>query len=174
MTDTALSPKPQVKQSARWALVPVGLLACSVVGLSWMALVAVRDPNFALEHDYYQKAIHWDQAQAQAADNQRLAYRFSVPPNVPLDKSGHASIELKLSDRAGHPVSGARVVAEAFPNAFSDEIVQLTFSEREPGVYTASVKAGRAGLWELRLAMDSGIEHATAIVRCDLTPGGAA
>jgi hypothetical protein len=174
MTDAPLPAKLQAKQGSRWALVPVGLLASSVVGLSWMALVAVRDPNFALERDYYQKALHWDQTQAQAADNQRFAYQFSAPPGVTLDKGGHGTIQLKLNDRNGHPVSGARVVAEAFPNAFSDETSQLTFSEHEPGVYSAQVKAGRAGLWELRLSMDNGPDHATAVVRCDLTPGGAA
>ena len=174
MTDSASRAKPAASPSSRWALAPVGLLACSVVGLSWMAIVAASDPNFALEPNYYQKAIHWDQTQAQAADNQRLGYQFSLPKRVPLDAHGHASVVVRILDRAGQPVTGARLVAEAFPNAYSDRISQLSFSEREPGSYVAEVVAGRAGLWELRLSMNDGPEHATAIVRADFVAGGAA
>lgn len=174
MTNPPRPGKPIAEQSSRWALVPVALLASSMIGLGWMAITAIRDPSFALEQDYYQKAIHWDRTQAQAADNQRLAYRFGVAPGVVLDKALRGTVQLTLRDRSGQPVSGARVVAEAFPNAFSSEISQLTFSEREPGIYSATIRAGRVGLWELRFSMDRGAEHATAVVRCDFVAGGAA
>lgn len=173
MTNAPAFQQHAPKPNSRWALVPVGLLVCSVIGLSWMAIVAVRDPNFALERNYYQKAIDWDQTQAQAADNQRLGYRFSLPPAVRFDKLGRASVSVRIVDRAGHPVSGARLVAEAFPNAYSDRIVQLSFREDEPGNYSAPVSEGCAGLWELRLSMDTGAEHVTAIVRCDFLPQAA-
>src|SRR3954468_9883482 len=90
--------------ASRWALVPVGLLVSSVAAFSWMALVAVHDPNFALEPDYYQKALHWDQTQSQAATNQRLAYHFSVPPSFTLDAHGRATFSVKLSDGSGRPI----------------------------------------------------------------------
>jgi nitrogen fixation protein FixH len=161
------------KTSSRWALVPVGLLVSSVIGCSWMAWVAARDPNFALERDYYQKAIHWDQTQAQAATNQRLAYRFNLPARIGLDSSGRATIEVRLMDRSGQPIAGAHVVADAFPNAFSDEIATLKFEERAPGVYSAQLTSQRSGVWELRLAADLGGDHATAIARCELRRGTA-
>jgi len=159
--------------SSRWALVPVGLLVSSVAGFSWMALVAVHDPNFALEPNYYQKALHWDQTQNQAATNQRLAYRFSVLPIVTLDASGRATFWLKLTDSSGQPMRGARVLAEAFPNAFSSEISSLTFEEHEPGSYSATVVTQRAGVWELRLTAENGTDRATATERCELRPGAA-
>ena len=174
MTDAPSLPKPRSRASSRWALMPICLLASSTVGVSWMAAVAVRDPNFALEPDYYRKALHWDQTQAQAADNQRLAYRFSAPKSTVLDKAGQASLVVTIKDRDGHLVSGGRVTAEAFPNAYSEDISQLTFTEREPGMYTASIHAGHHGLWELRVSMTAAGDHATAILRCDLLPGGAA
>jgi hypothetical protein len=174
MTDALSPPKPRKPASARWALMPICLLASSTVGVSWMAAVAIRDPNFALEQDYYQKAIHWDRTQAQAADNQRLAYRFSAPAMIVLDKAGQASVVITIKDRSGQLVSGGRVTAEAFPNAYSEDISVLSFTEREPGVYAASVHAGHHGLWELRVAMSTAGDHATAVLRCDLLPGGAA
>ena len=172
MTDPDNTLRPKTT-SSRWALVPVGLLVTSVVGFSWMALVAVRDPNFALERDYYQKALHWDETQAQAATNQRLAYRFSVAPSIPLNARGQGTISVKLADRNGRSVSGAHVLAEAFPNAFSDEISTLVFQEHEPGVYSATLGTKRAGVWEVRLSAGVGAESVTAIERCELRPGAA-
>ena len=172
MTDLAKAQRPNAP-SQRWALVPVALLVSSVAGFSWMALVAVRDPNFALERDYYQKAIHWDQTQAQAATNQRLAYRVSIAPSIPLDLTGHARISMKLTDSSGRAITGAHVLADAFPNAFSDEISNLTLEEQGSGVYAVTLNAKRAGLWELRLSVENAGEHATAIARCELRPGAA-
>jgi nitrogen fixation protein FixH len=174
MTDALSPPKPGTRKSARWALMPIGLLASSTLGVSWMAAVAIRDPNFALEPDYYQKALHWDQTQAQAADNQRLAYQFSAPRVIVLDKAGQASVGITIKDRDGHPVSGGRVTAEAFPNAYSDELTTLTFVEQEPGSYVASLKVAHPGLWELRVSMNADGNHATAVLRCDLLHAGAA
>jgi nitrogen fixation protein FixH len=174
MTDAHSLSKARNRAGLRWALVPVGLLASSTLGVVWMAAIATRDPNFALERDYYQKAIHWDQTQAQAASNQRLGYQFVLPPRVTLDKLGKGSLELKIFDRSGQPLAGARVTAEAFPNAYSDDISRLSFSERAPGIYTAPITAQHGGLWEFRISLDSGSERATANLRCDLTRGGAA
>jgi hypothetical protein len=172
MTDVNKDPGAKAS-GARWALVPVGLLVSSVAGFTWMAFIAIHDPNFALEPNYYQKALHWDQTQGQAATNQRLAYHFSVPSSFTLDAQGRATFSLKLSDGSGRPISGARVLAEAFPNAFSTEIANLTFQEHEPGSYSATVNAKRAGVWELRLEVQNGAERATTIERCELRPGAA-
>ncbi len=174
MTASPSRSKPRSRWSARWALMPIGLLTSSVLGVGWMAAVAVRDPNFALEHDYYQKALHWDQTQTQAADNQRLAFQFSAPTKILLNQHGLGTFEVRINDRNGRPVAGARVVADAFANAYSDDITQLTLSERAPGVYAAAVKAGHPGLWEFRVSMDANGGHATATSRCDLVLGGAA
>jgi hypothetical protein len=171
MTDASLS-KPK-KWSGRWALAPVVLLATSSFGVGGMAIVAIVDPNFALEPDYYQKAIHWDQVQIQAANNQRLGYTFSAPAVIVLDHRGQASFELRVTGHDGHSVTGARLTATGFANAYSEEASDLQFSELTPGVYSAPIRARHAGLWELRISMDSGADHATAVLRCDLTPGAA-
>jgi len=174
MTDAPAFSKPKKTGHSRWALVPVALLAGSFFGVGGMALIAVRDPNFALEPNYYQKALHWDQSQAQAASNQRFGYTFHAPPVVVLDALGQATLRVEIKDRNGLAVPGARLSALGFANAFSEDSSQLQLSEQAPGVYEAQVKARHAGLWEFRLTMDSGADHATAILRCDLTVGGAA
>jgi nitrogen fixation protein FixH len=103
-----------------------------------------------------------------------LGYAFSAPSKVVLDRNRQAMLVVKIFDRNGRPVTGARVSASGFPNAFSEDISQLQFSERAPGVYAAPVKSRHAGLWEFRVTMDNGADRATTILRSDLILGGAA
>ena len=157
-----------------WAFVPVVLLLASAVGVGSMALVAARDPSFATEADYYQKAIHWDEAQLQAGDNQRLGFRVVAPPRLLLDALGHARLELALEDRSGHPVAGASLTAEAFANAYSGELQRLTFQELAPGRYSAKVAAKHAGTWVFRVVARTANARFTTDSRVILVAGGAA
>src|SRR5664279_2445016 len=131
--------------NSRWALVPVALLLASTLGVGSMAFIAIRDPNFATEPDYYNKALHWDQTQAQAAENQRLGYLVELEPRVVVDAAGRATLQLKLQDATRAPVHGAVVKAVAFANAFSNDLNALEFNELAPGVYAAPLTARHLG-----------------------------
>lgn len=156
-----------------WALVPVALLLTSALGVGSMAIVATRDPHFATEADYYQKAIAWDRTQAQAGLNQRLGYTLELPAAVAFDRQGQATLKLTLSDRQGGNVSGARLVGKAFANAYSAQLLDLSFDETSPGHYSAKLSVRHGGQWVFRLAGDAGADHFTADLRADLRPGGA-
>lgn len=164
------------KRGARlpWALVPVALLLSSAVGVGSMAVIAARDPHFATEPDYYKKAIGWDQAQAQAASNQRLGYVVELPAAIEFDAHGNATLSITVRDRLGQPLSGARVSAEAFANAYSGKLINLSFDEESAGHYRAKLSVSHPGQWVFRFACDSPGGHFTADLRADLSAGGAA
>jgi FixH len=157
-----------------WALVPVALLLSSALGVGSMAIIAVRDPHFATEPDYYQKAIRWDQTQAQAATNQRLGYVVKAATALRFDAQGHATLELTLSDRLGQPVIGARLAGNAFANAYSGALVGMVFEEPSAGHYLAQFTVRHPGQWVFQIIGNSGGERFTAEVRADLIPGGSA
>jgi len=167
-------PATRFRLGKHWAWVPVALLVSSALGVGGMAIVAIRDPHFATEPDYYQKAIRWDQTQAQAAENQRLGYEFALPAAIAFDAHGHATLELHVKDHSGQPVTGARLSAEAFANAYSGEMTQLVFSERAPGSYVAEFTARHPGVWVFRVGADSDHQHFTAVLRSVLQRDGAA
>ena len=97
----------------------------SALGVGSMAIVAVRDPHFATEPDYYQKAIRWDQTQAQAATNQRLGYVIEVPAVAQLrSRKGEPRSSSRSAIGLGRPVHGAQLVGQAFANAYSGELVE--------------------------------------------------
>jgi hypothetical protein len=147
---------------AFWAFLPVLLLAASVCGVGTMATIASRDPSFSLERDYYDRAVHWDREQAQAAQNRRLDYRLS------LRVSAAPELVVSLANRTGDALRGASVRAEAFANARAANPVQLAFSEGADGNYRTRLDAPRAGLWEFRFRVDAEGEHFTQVVRVDL------
>jgi len=162
---------PRPAGGSRWALVPVFLLASSVLGVGSMAFVATHDPSFSTEPDYYQKAVHWDETQAQAAENQRLGYALALPLSFTRNAAQQATIELVVRDRAGQLVSGAEVRAEAFSNLAASEVTALEFSERSPGRYEATLRARHLGVWNFRVSARHNGDHVTAELRSDLLPG---
>lgn len=153
-----------------WAMVPVVVLAAGVSGLVLVATIASDDPGFALERDYYQRAVTWNQQQAQWAENERLGYRLVA--SIIRSPTG-AALVARVADRAGAPVRGAHVEVEAFANARSAARRTLSLAEGEGGAYHASLDGARPGLWELRFTVVRDGERFTHVARVEL-PGSAA
>lgn len=148
-----------------WAMVPVVLLGGGVSGLAVLASLAAHDPSFALEHDYYQKAVHWERRQAEWVENARLGYGVAVE----LDAgSGGIDLVARVTDRTGASLRGARVEVEAFANARAADRRTLTLVEGEDGRYRALLGTARAGLWELRFAIARSGDRFTHVARVDV------
>jgi nitrogen fixation protein FixH len=154
-------------KGSRWVWVPVGLLAASTLGVGSLAMIAVNDPSFALEPNYYDKALHWDRTQAQAADNQRLGYAIELVPGTAIDATGNASVRVRVVDASGRDANDAVVSGTAFANAYAGEATPLTFQRIESGVYAAR----HLGLWEFRLIVNQGSARVTSTLRGDVVRG---
>jgi hypothetical protein len=150
-----------------WALLPVGLLVASLSGLLVMASIARRDPSFALEADYYERAVRWDRQQVQWATNERLGYRVAA---LAEDGPNGVELEVVVNDRAGRSLTDATVTAEAFANARAAEVRRLAFQAGTGGIHRVSLGHVRPGLWEFRFVVTRNGERFTEIVRKDL-PG---
>jgi len=157
-----------------WALVPLGLLTCMFAGLGTLAYIAIDDPSFSLEPDYYAKAVQWDRSQAQLRENEALGFALDVQQPVVVAADGQAAFELRLTDRAGAAISGARLEVEAFPNAFASRVERRLLQEVAPGVYRANLSHGMPGLWELRCHVSVGSSHYARVLRTDLVKRSAA
>jgi hypothetical protein len=148
-----------------WMLVPVALLAASVFGVGSMALMAARDPSFALEEHYYERAVRWDRQQSEWAENERLGYHLTL--GVEPAPTG-AELALRVVDGTGAALHGANVVVEAFANARSGVRRTLTLAEGADGSYRAALESARPGLWEFRVVISRGGERYTEVLRADV------
>lgn len=157
-----------------WAWVPAGLLGSMLLGLGSLAYIAIDDPGFALEPNYYDKAVHWDRSQAEARASQELGYRLELAAPLILAADGSVEVELSLLDRAGLPLTGAEVRVDMFANASANHIEHLSLREVAPGRYSASLPQGALGLWELRCAVNHGGRRYQQTLRRDVGKGPAA
>jgi nitrogen fixation protein FixH len=159
-----------MKKGWYWPFLLVGLLAAGVAANLYFLARAVGDPSFAVEPDYYAKALAWDAHQAQARENVELGWSVTLDVTPADLATGRARVVAKLTDRDGRSVPGAAVALTAFHNARAANVLTATLSETAEHDYAADVPIVRAGLWEFRVAATRGSETFTAVVDQD-APG---
>ncbi len=148
----------------RWALAAPLILGLMLLGLGAMTRLAMDDPGFALESQYYTKALHWDEHRAELTESRRLGWKSH------LAWSGD-HFELELKDRAGAPIRDATLTLTAFPVARSAAPEQLRAQALGDGRYQATPARPRPGLWELRLVAERGAQRFLETQRLQLPPG---
>ncbi|MFG0259689.1 MAG: FixH family protein [Phycisphaerales bacterium JB041] len=158
----------KIPANIAWPGFVLALLGMSVTMVTITVVAAVGDPSFAVESDYHDKAIRWDDQVAQEARNAELGWRVA-PSLGSMPDSGGPALFVRLTDRDGSPISGAVVEGSSFHYAAADRVQTLSFVEAgEPGAYAAPARLERAGLWDLRLTVDAAGEHFTYRQRLDL------
>lgn len=160
-----------MKKGWYWPVLIVGLLVVSAGTNIVVMIVATNDPSFAVEEDYYRKAVAWDDRRAQEARNRALGWSVDLAA-VPSVEAGVPVLQVlaRVADAAGDPVEGAVVRAELFPIARANQIERLPLNETNGGNYGATVRYTRSGLWEFRLEIVRGEDRFTEIVTRELQP----
>ena len=137
-------------------------LAVVVVGANLiLAWVAVTDPSFAVEEDYYQKAMAWDDKRAQDQRNSALGWTLEFELAQQHAPDGTLSIRVRLRDGAGDEIPDARISVETFHNARASRILRADLGRTDGGAYAAPLAIYRPGLWEFRFEARHGGERFT-------------
>lgn len=144
----------KIKPGSMWPYIIGGALALHVVGSMVMVYFATSNESYAVEPDYYQKALNWDDRRAQDRVNAGLGWvlEFTVEP-APLGRDPVLHVELTTT--GGEPVADASVAVEAFANARRDDILTATLSATENG-HETTLPMRRDGLWEFRFTVTRG------------------
>lgn len=157
-------------RGAAWPWAMAAILTVTVLGNLWVLRLAGSDASFAVEEDYYRRAVSWDSAQARRTRSQSTGWRTQVQLGQE-DETGARLVSVALLNADGTPIEGARVAAEARHLARSADPRRLDLVEASPGRYTASLDRARAGLWEVRLDVTArGVEY-VATHRLDTARG---
>jgi hypothetical protein len=150
------------------------LLGTMFVGLGSMAYVAIDDPHFALEPDYYDKAVHWDRSQAEQRASATTGLQLQLNGPLVTAADGSVKVEVRVTDRHASPFPAAHVELQAFPNAYAGQVQNLTLRETEPGVYVGQLARSALGLWELRFELTRDALRFREVRRVDVAKGGSA
>lgn len=149
-----------------WPYVPVALIVLMLSGLGTMAKIAADDPSFAVEENYYQKAVAYEAEQAQREANRALAWELGVESRV---DHGDVVLGLTVKDRHGRRLDDATVRVVAFPNDRASQIVRFDLA---PGPeHRGRFPLSRRGLWELRFEVEHRGRRFTEVIRRDFGSG---
>jgi len=138
----------KIKPSVFWPAVIAGALALHVVAMAVMVYIATSNESYAVEPDYYAKALAWDERRAQERHNAELGWRLDFAV-VPADPGADPVLRASLVDADGAPVTGARVAVEAFANVRRDDVLTATLAPSPDGYEIAMPMHGN-GRWEFR------------------------
>lgn len=156
------------RQGLLFLALVVGLLLASVGFMGYTLYRATSDPTFAIEPDYYQKALKWDATQAERSQSAALGWDAQV--EISRDTGGKGATLVRLRGPDGAAVAGASVEGVCFPFVRSNDRRTIEFKEREPGVYVAEIAYPVSGRWEFRLSAVRG--DSKFIAAKDLTVPG--
>src|SRR5512139_3865953 len=147
-----------MKRGTAWPIAVAGILGLTVGANIWLIRVATSDPSFAVEENYYQRGVHWDDELAQRARNAALGWTLNASVS-PIESGRGADLRVALSDSVVAPISGASIVVRALHVARAGQPVEVTLAPGAPGEYEARVPIERAGLWELRIDVHRGADR---------------
>ena len=155
-----------MKRGAWWPIGITAILATTVAANIWVMTIASADPSFAIEPDYYRKAVAWDSTLAQARENTRLGWRLT-PSLAPIAAVGGSRLSARLTDSTGTPIHGATIRVSARHVARAGDVHDVTLVASGSGEYAGELDARRAGQWELRFDVRTGSAHYTEVARVD-------
>lgn len=157
-----------IRDGRLWPWAIALTLAVTMLGNFRVMRLASADPSFAVEPDYYRKAVAWDSVMAQETRNATLGWTLAARLSPAAD-GRTAEVVADLRQRDGTPVTGAVVLLEATHNARANEILSTALAPATDGRYAARMAGGRRGLWELRFVATRGTDRFTATLRVDTT-----
>jgi nitrogen fixation protein FixH len=145
----------------RWPAFIAGALALQVLASLVTIYLATSNPSYAVEDDYYRKALAWDAKRAQDHRNLELGWTLRFEITSATVAGDRAVLSVDLGDAAGSPVDGALLDVEAFHNARADDLLRARLDGHGNGRYSAPLPITRQGVWELRFVAERGDDRFT-------------
>ncbi|MBL0173335.1 MAG: FixH family protein [Gemmatimonadaceae bacterium] len=160
-----------MKPGMGWPIGIVAILSITVIANLVVMRVANNDPSFAIEPDYYKKAVAFDSTIAEERRSATLGWT-ATSTIVAGDSAGRPMLTVTLLDAQQRPVQGATVSVVALANIRSNDLVSATLTEVAPGRYQSLLAAHVAGQWEVRVDAVRGTDHFVASTRTDVAAAG--
>lgn len=162
-----------MKPGMAWPIGIVVVLSTTVIANLAVMRIATSDPSFAVEPDYYKKAVAFDSTMAQERRSNALGWVASTSV-APISTDGTTQLQVILRDDAAQPVTGATVQVTALFIARANALVTVRLAEESAGVYSAPIAIRSPGQWEVRIDAKRDTSHFTTSLRTTVTTATAA
>ena len=157
-----------MKPGAAWPIGIAVLLVATMAGNLVMMRIASDDPAFAVEPDYYRKAVHFDSTMAQERANTALGWT-ATSRFAPLADGRDTQLRITLADASGAAISDATVRVVAMFNARAGDRLDALLVPEGDGAYVTALPVTWAGQWEVRIDATRGTDRFTASQRVEVT-----
>jgi hypothetical protein len=161
MTPPTYSPAQQ-NEGWFWPWLLIGLLVISSGGSILMVVIAVNDPSFAVEDNYYKKAVEWDKQVDESNQSHKLGWRFRLTLKPHPTRQTLHTLHVAFQHPDGSPLQDAEVTVRAFHNAQASQSLQLKLKHEGKGQYTSPFRTHRPGLWIFRIHAQRGTQRFAA------------
>jgi nitrogen fixation protein FixH len=133
-----------VKPGTKWIAAIVGFLGANVLATVVLAATAAHGGSEVIP-DYYEKGVHYDDAIDRAAASKALGWR--VDATLAGDE-----LTVTVRDRAGAPMTGARVTATGYARAAAGTRISIALTP-DGGRYHGATHT-RTGMHDLVIAVE--------------------
>lgn len=147
--------KRSLKERLVWPGMVFFLLGMSTTTVTTTVILATGDKAFAVEEDYYAKAVAWDETSIQRAASEALGWTARAEVSEP-DLSGSRAVTVWIEDAAGRPVDVSTLRVFAFHHARRADTIEFPMVRIAPGRYAAGADMDRPGKWQLRVRGERG------------------
>lgn len=150
-----------MNEAALWKWFPVGLLGATLIFGVWRVTLVMNDPSFAADEQAYAHGQAWNAELARRTASDALHWTVTLTP-PPVSEISDAEVLVRVGDANGQPVAGLTGQISAFHNARAADLRSADFIQAgEPGLYQATLRVDRAGLWqwEIGLSGQAGAWH---------------
>jgi nitrogen fixation protein FixH len=139
------------RRHLKWPLIVVGLLTGHFSIMVVAVVIATHDKSFAVLPDYYQKAVHWDDSQAELRASERLGWKCAFTPSPEVDPLGRRAVTLTLIDAVGKPVTDADVQVTYFHHARPAELFNVSLRTDDAGRAIQTITMRNQGFWQVNV-----------------------
>jgi nitrogen fixation protein FixH len=153
-----------MKAGMAWPIGITAILGATVAANLVMMRIANNDPSFAVEPDYYEKAVFYDSTMAQSHRNVDLGWTVQAFADS-LVAGQPTRLRIVLNDAQALPVVGAVVETTVLFNARANDVTTATMADEGAGVYSAPMPINAPGEWEVRVNARRDTSHFTASTR---------
>jgi len=149
--------KPTFFQTYRWPTLIVGLLVGHVTLMMFCVTYAVSSHATAgVTPDYYNKALHWDDARRQRQINEALGWGVTITPDVFTDTHGQRSVLVQVTDAQGQPIDDAEVRASVYHAVYPGSTQAGARATPGDNGYQLTLPMRRGGLWHITVDITRG------------------
>lgn len=153
-----------MKAGMGWPIGVALILGTTVAANIVVMRIANDDPSFAVEPDYYRKAVMFDSTMAQQRRNISLGWGITTAID-PIGDGTHTRLAVQLHDASRYPLGGARVAVMARFNARANDTLTAVLVEEKPGTYVTTLPIAHPGEWEVRVDASHGSQRFSASSR---------